>query len=372
MISVKKQLKAVAGTMLLLSSFAGVQAAYAVGTAANTTVNNRATVSYSVSGTPQTPIESSPAGNSTPGAGNGSSTAFVVDNRIDLTVTEVSGNATVVTPGQNNAVLTYLVANTGNASQGLQLSAANLAGTTLFGQVDNVDFASLNVFVDSNANGAYDAGVDTAANVDTLIADDDVAVFVVANVPLSATNAQFANVRLQARAAVPGTNGATLATETAGADTAGVDIVFGDAGRDAAEVADDQYAVQSAALSITKTSTAINDPFNGATNPIAIPGAVVEYVVTIANTGLVAAGGVSLSDTLDGNLTFASAQYAGATDVQIVVGGGPATFCIAEAGVDTNGDGCNRTGATLNVSPTAPIAVGPGQSAVVRFRVTIN
>lgn len=373
MISVHKQLKAVVSTMLLLSAFAGVQSAYAVGTAATTTVNNRATVTYSVSGNPQAPIESSPTGNSNPGAGNGTSTTFVVDNRIDFTVDEVSGNATVVTPGQTNAVLTFLVTNEGNAPQGFQLDAQNLAnGTTLFSQNDNVDFLPLNTFVDANGNGTYDPGVDNATDIDTLAADDDVAVFVVINVPLTSTNAQYANVRMQAIATAPGTGAATPATETAGGDTAGVDIVFGDDGEDNVEVDDDQYAVQSAALLITKTSDVIDDPFNAPADAIAIPGAVVEYSVTIANTGLVAAGGVSISDTLDANLTFATAQYAGATDVEIQVGGGPATYCIAEAGADGNADGCNRTGATLNVNPTAPIVVGPGQSAVVRFRVTIN
>lgn len=371
MISVQKQLKTVVGAMLLLSSFAGVQSAFAVGTAANTPVNNRATVSYSVGGTAQTPIESSPTGNSTPGAGLGANTTFVVDNRIDLTVTEVSANATIVTPGQTNAVLRYNVENTGNATEGFQLSATNLVGTTLFGATDNVDFASLNVFVDSNANGVYDLGVDTAANINTLGADIDVDVFVVVNVPLGATNNQFANVRLTARAAVAGTNGGTLEAETVGADTLGVDVVFGDAARDATEGADDQYAVQSAALSITKTSSVVTDPFNGATNPKAIPGAVVEYAVTVANTGLAPAGGVSVSDTLDANLSFEAGQYPGATDVEIQVGAGAPTYCLADP-ADGNGDGCSLAGATLTVNPTVPISVVPGQSAVVRFRVSIN
>ncbi len=373
MISVK-HLKTVAGALLVLSSFAGAQSAYAVGTAATTAVNNRATVSYTVSGAPQTPIESSPTGNSNPGVGNGTNTSFVVDNRIDFAVDEVSGNATVVSPGQSNAVLTFLVTNEGNAPQGFQLDAQNLAtATTLFGQNDNVDFLPLNTFVDSNGNGTYDLGVDNATDIDTLAADADVAVFVVINVPLTATNGQYANVRLQAVATAAGTGAAAPETETAGGDTAGVDIVFGDAGEDNVEVDDDQYAVQSAALSITKTSDVIDDPFNAPADAIAIPGATVEYSVTIANTGLVAAGGVSISDTLDANLTFANAQYPGATDVEIQIGVNPATYCIAEAGADTNGDGCNRTGATLNVNPTpTPISVGPGQSAVVRFRVTIN
>ena len=45
------------------------QTAGAVGTAANTSIANQATVSYSVGGNAQTPIPSSPTGNSTPGGG---------------------------------------------------------------------------------------------------------------------------------------------------------------------------------------------------------------------------------------------------------------------------------------------------------------
>ena len=68
-------------------------------TTAGTSINNRATVNYSVAGLAQAPIESSPTGNVTPGIGAGVDTAFVVDNMINLTVTEVSGNNTVVTNG---------------------------------------------------------------------------------------------------------------------------------------------------------------------------------------------------------------------------------------------------------------------------------
>jgi uncharacterized repeat protein (TIGR01451 family) len=359
MTSIFKRLKAATGLAALLSLLAGVQVAHATGTTAGTTVSNTATVNYNVGGVAQAPITSAP-------------TQFVVDNRIDLTVTEVSGDATNVVPGQTNAVLTYLVSNTGNSPQGYELTATNEVGTTLFTRTDNADFATLNVFVDVNGNGNYDPGTDNLTNVNTLANDTSVRVFVVANVPAGAVNAQVVNVRLQARAALPGTSGGTLATETTGADTAGVDVVFGDAGRDGLQTAVDQYFVQSAALNISKTSTVLSDPFNLAVNPKAIPGATVEYVVTIANTGAAAAGGISVSDTLNANLAFVQGAYTGATDVQIQVGASPATFCVAEQGADSNSDGCSRAGQTLTVNPTSAISVPAGQSATVRFRATIN
>jgi uncharacterized repeat protein (TIGR01451 family) len=375
MISVIKQVRTVLAAAVLLASFAGVQTAFAAGTDAGVTIGNRATVNYSVGTTAQTPIESSPGGNSNPGVGNGANTNFVVDRRIDFTVVETGGGFTTVAPGQLNAVTIFTVTNTSNAAEGFQLSAANVGGT-VFGNNDSTDVGNIRVFVDNPGGGgtagAYDPLVDTAIHINTLGEDLPVVVFVVSDVPGTALNGQFANVRLTARAATVGSNGATLETETAGADTAGVDVVFGDAARDATETADDQYAVQSAALTITKSSSIISDLFNGTgPNRKAIPGSVIEYVVSITNNGAAAATSVRLSDTLDATLAFATGQYnGGAADVQIDVGAST-TYCLVEDGADANGDGCNRAGQTLNVNPVATITVAPTETATVRFRATI-
>ena len=383
MISVRFKLKprSVLQACIALCGLIAFGSAHATGTAAGTTVNNRATVNYSVGGSAQAPIESSPAGNSNPGVGNGASTAFLVDRRVLFTVAEVSGNATTVNPGQNDRVTAFTVTNNTNAAEGFALSSSNLSGTVLFGQTDNIDMNALRVFVDNpgagGTAGVYDAAFDTAININTLGVDANVTVFIVANTPAGASNNQYANVRLRAQAAVAGTNGATLETPSAVDNPAAVDVLFGDNGVDGIETADDQYAVQSASLTIQKTSTIISDPFNGAgANRLAVPGAVMEYVVTITNNGAVSATSVQIQDTLDSTLTFATGRYnAGASDVQIVVAGGAPTFCVAELGADTNGDGCSRAGQTLTVNPTAGITVASGgaaQAAVIRFRVTIN
>jgi hypothetical protein len=55
---------------------AATNSAFAAGTAAGTDINNRATVNYQVGSVAQTPVESSPLGNSTPGTGNGSNTSL--------------------------------------------------------------------------------------------------------------------------------------------------------------------------------------------------------------------------------------------------------------------------------------------------------
>lgn len=376
-------MKHAALAVLVLGGAVLLPQAQAAGTAASTSIQNRATISYSVGGNAQTPIESSPTGNSTPGTNNGVSTAFVVDNKVDLTVTEVAGAATVVNPGQLNAVATYLVTNTGNAPQAYQLTPANITGGTLFGNTDNTDVGNLRVFVDANNNGTYEPATDTATAITTLAADIGVRVFIVADVPVAATNSQYASVRLTAAAAVNNTP-ATLLAQSGGADNpATVEIVFadgagagGDAARNGRFAADDQYAVQSAALSVLKASTVISDTFNGTTNPKAIPGATVEYAVTVTNTGAVPATGLSIADPLPANTTFVQNGYSSGTrDVQLSVGA-TNTFCVAEAGgTDTNADGCVRTaGGVLQVGAPAlgAVAVGAANAVTLRFRVTIN
>lgn len=359
-----------AGGLCLVA--AGAQAA---GTASSTAINNRATISYSVGGVAQAPIGSSPTGNST---GAGSDTSFVVDNKILHTVSEFSGNATVTSPGAANQIAAFTVTNTGNTAQGYLLTVTNESGTVLFGQTDNSDVNNLRAFVDANANGTYDAGVDTATNIATLAPDASVRVFVLADLPLSASNGQYANVLLAAQATDDGTT--TVVAETTGADNpAAVDVVFADAGavaRDGIHESSDQYAVQSAALSVSKTSSVFSDPFNNTTNPKSIPGAVMQYEITVTNTGTLPAGLVQISDPMPANTTFLAGQFAGGTDIELQVGTGAPTYCVAESPADTNADGCYVDGSSqIFVGPPSSIGTvnpGAGNAVAVRFRVTIN
>ena len=86
----KKRVRA--GIVLASLALSIGEGASAIGTASGTSVDNRATVQYAVGASTQPVIESSPGGNTTPGAGNGQDTSFLVDNRVDLTVAELGGN----------------------------------------------------------------------------------------------------------------------------------------------------------------------------------------------------------------------------------------------------------------------------------------
>jgi uncharacterized repeat protein (TIGR01451 family) len=376
-----KQIKRVGLACVALGAIAVSQQALAAGTAANTQIDNRATVNFQVGGVSQTPVESSPTGNSTPGAGNGANTSFLVDNKVDLTVTEQGAAATTVGAGATNVVTTFKVTNTGNNTQGYNLASANLTGTSLFTRTDAFDMTNLRTFVStaacstSSSTPAFNAGTDTAVNITTLAADACSYVFIVADTPVTATNGQAANVRLTATARVATTLAAL--TQTAGAESPTVvDVVFADTGRDAIETADDQYFVQTAALSVAKTSTVISDPFNNTTNPKSIPGAVVEYGISLTNSGAVSATVVTITDPIPANTTFANNVYSSGTRNVSITVGASTTFCQAEAGgTDSNADGCVLTaGGTLTVGnpALATVNTGAGNAVTVRFRVTIN
>ena len=126
--TIARHLKRVSLALPVLGSFGLMQSAFAIGTDSGTSISNKATVSYSVGSVVQTPIESSPTGNSTPGVNNGAGTTFVVDNKILHVVSEVGGTANSTSPGASNVVATFRVTNQGNTAQGYALTVTNPDG----------------------------------------------------------------------------------------------------------------------------------------------------------------------------------------------------------------------------------------------------
>jgi uncharacterized repeat protein (TIGR01451 family) len=361
------------------------QSALALGTASGTVVDNLAKLSYSVGGTAQNEICSSTTGNTTGNGGttgttcvsgtNGATaTSFTVDNKTNLTVAEGNTTFTSVVPGQTTAVTTFTVTNNGNTVQDVLLAGANVAAAqTLFTLTDNFQMSNVLVFVDSNNNGTYDAGTDTATFIDELAANGSKTVFIVADVPSTQINNDAALVSLTATVAAGGaaaTQGAAVA-ETTGADTAGVDIVFADAAgsdevaRDGKHSARDAYKVVSAVISVQKTSALLCDPFNGSTNPKNIPGAAVQYAITITNTGTAAATLSQVTDTLNAALAF---------NTDLISGTGAGANCVTGTGsLSASGFGAvSGTGATTYAAPgLAAQAVTAGASVAGQL-VTIN
>jgi uncharacterized repeat protein (TIGR01451 family) len=329
--------------------------AFAAGTTAGSTITNNVTVNFQVGGVSQNSVSAS--------------NSFTVDRKVNLTVAEDGNATTQASPGQLAAVTAFVVTNTTNAPIDVALAATNrVGGSAAHGGTDNFDVSNLRVYADTNNNGSYDSGTDTLITyVDQLAADASQRVFVVVDVPLGRSTNDVAGVRLTGTASEPtaaGSLGAAI-TQTAGANTAGVDTVFadtaadGNTARDGLSFDEDDYTILAASLSAAKTSRIISDPLNGTTNPKMIPGAVVEYCITVSNAaGGAAASNVAFSDTLPGATTYES------------------SFGVLVNGTVTSGT-CNADGAIAGshaagvVSGTIP-SLAAGDSRTMLFRVTIN
>jgi len=221
----------------------------------------------------------------------------------------------------------YTVSNTGNTVQDFALVAA--PGADPHGGADNFDAAAIRIYLEDGTTPGFQLAEDTLATyIDELApwaaAGDEVTVYVVANIAITQASGDIAAYTLTATAragGAAGSEGAAL-TQTVGANTPGaVDIVFADGAgdtdgsRDAAFSDSDAYRVLSAQLTIDKSSTVIRDPFNLAANPKQIPGAYIQYVITITNAGGATASATltSITDTLDANTIIDPDLIVGAT-----------------------------------------------------------
>lgn len=387
--------------------------------AAGDPISNTATLGYTVSGTAQTVIESSAAGNSTPGVGAGTATTFLEDRVINFTVSDngVTGNAV---PGGIQQATTFTLLNSSNATLDFLLKGANNATGTLDpqgGTADEFDTSSIQTFVESGANAGYQPLEDTAVFVSSLAPTSSIEVHVVSTVPLvdsssnPLVNGNVAVMTLIAQAAEAGGSGdgagaimndnnghaspggtgfsngaATLTTAVVAAtpdNPAAMDTVFNDAdgtqdGTGAADVvlngqhaANNSYTIATAALSVTKTSAALWDIVNLAQNPKSIPGgSIIRYTVRIDNTGTVDATLTDVTDILPlaldtqfGDGTDTNAAVSGANNVRITDGAGAVTFCQADNG-DGNTDGCRDDGGVGNNALVVDLGVAAGTAVL--------
>lgn len=314
-------------SVAILTAITSSTSATPIGTAAGTEVDNTASITYSVGSTPQTAIESSNAGNSTPGVGNGTATTFVVDKKVDLLVT--GANTTNVVPGQtgtlNNTELTYTLTNEGNSTEDFSLTATdNLALA-----VGTDDF---------NSTGCT---VTAPATLPVSIASGDaVTVTVECDIPTSSatvTNGAKSLVDLLATVtgvtASSGTDTVGCITGTVAGNDCTVDVVFADgtgtgtdaADRNAKHSATSTYIINTADLTVKKTQAATSMLINGTAETSGvyhIPGSTVEYTITVSNAaGAATATGIVLSDAVSGDLENISATITGGTSGVVNVAG---------------------------------------------------
>ncbi len=367
---------------LMVSAFLMVLSApgtsLAVNTPAGTTISNDVTVDYKVGGVDQTQIVMS---------AQSSAYTFVVDNKVDLTVTTTL-NAIVI-PGAADQAIGFTVTNTGNSTQ--RYALASELGAAVF-PITNIPAPT--IYIDLGVVGTFEAGTDVAY-VDASTGGDvavggTLDVLIVGTIPLDAVNGNIESYDLLATAVDAGTTTVTLETVGDDADPMVVDVVFADefagaAGNHSLDTVEGgnasntaTYTVSSVTLTIAKSSTVISDPINGITDPIAIPGAVIQYSITITHSaGASDATDVSITDDLsteigNGTIVF-NTQHSGGVCIAgegmiLDVTGGGGAACQTNAS-DSPADDSEFTGNTVSSSV---ITLTPGDTAVLTFEVTIQ
>lgn len=361
-------------------------AAFATGTDAGVTVSNTASVDFVVGGVNQPDV-------------NSNTLNFLVDRRVLFTVAESGGAATQVVPGSSGQVLTFTVTNDTNGPIDIRLVAQQTGVTAPHGGTDNFNATGPSVFVEDGTTAGYQALEDTETFIDELAEGGVATVYIVSSIGSGQVNGDIAAVALVGIAAgdvttetdgdytaTVGTLAADIAETNTGVadDPAFIDTVFGDVAGDvdetgAADTAGngehsdtDQYNVVTATIAVTKSSSVVSDPFNGGTNPKAIPGATIEYCIDVNNTGTAAASTIILTDAVPANTTFVSGSIksaAAGAGTACTVGSGTAEDDNSAGADETDTDGGNF--AAGNVTVTTP-SIGAGSRWKATFRVTVD
>lgn len=347
----------------------GATPAFAAGTTQGTGITNTVNVNYQVGGVAQTQQTAADT--------------FVVDRKIIFTVAEAATTGTTsVNPGASAQVTRFQVTNTSNDVLDFSLAATQqTTGTNAaHGGTDAFDLTGLAFFVDVNGDGIYQSGTDTATTIDNLAADASRYVFIIGNVPLAATNGQIAGVQLSGTALNSNGTAITAATDSTTNGAGTVETIFADAmksgvggtsaARDGTDVATDDYTVQAAVLSVFKSSRVVNDGVS-ASNFKSIPGAVVEYCISVANaSGGATATNISISDLVPTNTTFVPGSiFVDST----VTSPGASQTCSGGTGVtDASDADAGSFGTPANTVTGTLSNIASTQSRALIFRVTLN
>lgn len=269
-----------ASFMLLLAQALCVMApARAAGTAAGTSIQSSAQITYSVGGASQS----------------------VTSNTVSVTVVEildavvtVAGNASV-SPGDMQQELVFTVTNTGNGTETFDLAALS-AGIT--GDQFDPTLAANPIYFDTDNSNDLSAGDSVYvpnSNDPVLAADASVRIIVVNDIPAGASDAQRGRSQLTATAR---TGSGAPGTLFAGQGDGGLDAMAGTTGARAVQVG--EYVITGLQLAAVKSQTIV-DQFGGS-RPV--PGARINYQVVVSATGSGIAAGAIFSDAVPANTTY--------------------------------------------------------------------
>jgi uncharacterized repeat protein (TIGR01451 family) len=294
--------------LLTFALAAGISATSMAETAYNLDIINNASLTYSVSSNQQNDIIVD------------ASNTFKVDRKVIFTLTAPTtiGAASALATQHNVA---YAIQNNSNAPIRFVLSVADSdsGDTAHTPSVEDNTASSFNpgykIFQETSGNAQFDSASDTevtatfielAASDGTAGGADETLLYVVTTPTIGLNSAIFIHT-FTATAQEPA--GTLIASATAGdaitpSTGAWSELVSQTVLDSNGDTRSDKAAIEvsSAALEIVKTVKVLSDPINGiSANAKAIPGAVVEYTLTVTNSGLLEATNVIISDDVPVN-----------------------------------------------------------------------
>ena len=356
----------VAGAVFALTI--GTMSAQAAGTLAGVDIINNVSVSYTVGGVAQP--------NST------DSVTFTVDNKVDLQVSEPTTTTSVIpTTTTVTEVLTFTLENQGNEDQSYDIDITQTPdGTNPLNLVADADGGVLlegeyQIFLDDDGTPGLSGG-DTqlfpnggTTTIDaTLIPDGTVDILIVADIVDTATDGDTDAFTVEATTLDVATT--TITTESATNSALVIDVAFADAAGTVDAITDGlhsdtaSFIVATADVLVTKAVTVINQ--DGAAcgttttvvaNALAIPGACIQYVITVTNNGSAVAELPVISDDISAlPVTFVAFINNTAADYSVAP---------AEAGGIV-------TATILTNDPAPATGMDPADSITLTFRATVD
>ena len=271
--------------MIVLASAAALAIAgapaLASGTPAGTTIESAATATYALPG-------------GATGSVGSNLVSLRVDELLDVTIAWSDPADVVAAAGGDDRVLRYTITNGGNGAERFALATiANRGG-------DDFDPAVGAIVLDSNGNGAFDAGLDTVyvggANDPELAPDQSLAVFVLADIPASARDSGRGRIDLTA---VAKTGSGTPGTSFTGAGQGGGNAVVGATGGDAE--AGGWFSIAGAGVTLQK-SAVVRDAFGGTSSA---PGGTITYTLVASASGTGTLSNVRVADAIPAGTSYA-------------------------------------------------------------------
>lgn len=321
---------AVLATLAAASACVFASPALAAGTAAGTNITNVATATYDLPNGDEASIESN-------------AVTLKVDELLDVSVAWGDPSDVAAAAGGTGQLLKFTITNGGNGAESFTLA------TIANGGGDDFDPIATSIVLDTNGNGAYDAGIDTVytsgGNDPQLDPDQSITVFVLSTIPAGAGDGQRGRVDLTA---VAKTGSGAPGTSFAGLGQGGGDAVVGATGADGED--DGYYRVAKASVSFVKSAT-VADSFGGTA---ATPGSTITYTLAATVSGSGSLANLRISDPVPTGTTY----RAGSLTLE---GGALTDAADADAG--------SFTGSAISVGLGT---VAAGTTKTITFQVKID